>query len=203
MAACTQKAFDGACRKCSERGHKARECRTAGIESEAAKVEEKPTRVCRKARCGTESPSRVEEVGREGEKASARAGGHKAAATTAGVSLAATTSSHEDDGDSAKARHTSVVPQEPEPASQVVADTTADAVNPNATSTGPTRPEDKSYNPPDKAQSISLEGRSVENSSCMGFIFSSLHKHGLISVVEYSSFTLVTLQFSTGMYLAY
>ena len=36
----------------------------------------------------------------------------------------------------------------------------------------------------------SLRG-SVENSSCMGFIFSSLHKHDLISVIEYSSFTLV------------
>ena len=34
----------------------------------------------------------------------------------------------------------------------------------------------------------------------MGFRFSSLHKHDLISVVEYSSFTLVTtLQFSTIM----
>ena len=37
----------------------------------------------------------------------------------------------------------------------------------------------------------SLRG-SVENSSHMGFIFSSLHKHNLISVVEYCSFSLVT-----------
>ena len=38
----------------------------------------------------------------------------------------------------------------------------------------------------------------VENSSRMGFIFSSLHKHNLILVIKYSSFTLVTtLQFST------
>ena len=29
--------------------------------------------------------------------------------------------------------------------------------------------------------------RGVENSSHMGFIFSSLHKHDLISVVKYSS----------------
>ena len=32
----------------------------------------------------------------------------------------------------------------------------------------------------------------VENSSRMSFIFSSLHKHDLISVVEYCSFSLVT-----------
>ena len=36
---------------------------------------------------------------------------------------------------------------------------TADAASPNATSAGTTRPGDMSYNPPDEAQSISLEGR--------------------------------------------
>ena len=77
---------------------------------------------------------------------------------TAGMSLAASASSHEDDGDSAKARRTSVVPQEPQLASQVVADTTADATNPDVTSAKPTRPEGASYNPPDQLPSTSLKG---------------------------------------------
>ena len=159
MSAHTRKAFDRACRKCGKRGHKACERRRVGIESEAAKVEEKPTRSRRKARRGTESPSQVEEVSREGEKASARAGGHKATATTVGVSLAATASSHKGNGDSAKARHTLVVPQQPQPASQQVTDTTADTVNPNATRAEPTRPEDVSCKPPEGLPSTSLEGR--------------------------------------------
>ena len=56
VAAHTQKTFDGACRKCGERGHKARECRTVSIESEEPRVEEKPTRSRRKPRCRTENP---------------------------------------------------------------------------------------------------------------------------------------------------
>ena len=99
-----------------------------------------------------------EKDGREGEKASARAGGHKVTATTVGVSLAATASSHEDDSDSAKARRTSVVPQQHQPASRQVTGTTADAVNPNATRAEPTRPEDVSYKPPEGLPSMSLEG---------------------------------------------
>ena len=108
-------------------------------------------------RCGTENPSQVKEVGRESEKASVRARGHKAAATTAGMTLAASVSSHEDDGNSAKARRMSVTPQEPQPASRMVTNTTADAVNPNMMSAEPTRPADEPYNPLDKAQSILLE----------------------------------------------
>ena len=75
------------------------------------------------------------------------------------MSLAATASSHEDDGDSAKARRTSVVPQEPQLAGQQVNDTTADATNPNATRAEPTRPEGESYGPPDEVPSPPLEGR--------------------------------------------
>ena len=74
------------------------------------------------------------------------------------MSLAASASSHEDDGDSAKAHRTSVMPQDPEPASQMVTNTTADAMNPNATRAEPTRPEDASYNPPDQLPSTPLEG---------------------------------------------
>ena len=135
VAVRTRKAFDGACRKCGERGHKACECGSRW-----------------KLRRSTENHSRVEEVGREGEKASARAGGHKATATTAGVS------SQEDDGNDPEVHHTSVVPQHPQPASRMVTNTTPDAANLNATSAEPTRPEGMSYNPPDQLPSTPLEG---------------------------------------------
>ena len=142
MAARTRKAFDGACRKCGERGHKARKCRSRW-----------------KPRRSTENHSRVAEVGREGKKASARAGGHKATATTAGMSRAASTSSQEDDGDDPEVHRTSVVPQHPQPASRMVTNTTPDAANLNTTSAKPTRPEGASYNPPDQLPSTPLKGR--------------------------------------------
>ena len=111
---------------------------------------------------------RVEEKGREGEKASMRAGGHKAAVTTAGVSLAASASSQEDDGNDPEVHRTSVVPQHPQPASQQVNDTTADAANPNTTSARPTRPEDESHTPPDELPSPLLEGRRTGASTELG-----------------------------------
>ena len=141
MAARTRKPFDGACRKCGERGHKAHECRTVSIESEEPRVKEKPTRSRHKPRHRTES-SRVEEKGRKGERATTRARGHKAAAMTAVVSLA-----------------TSVSSPEPHMASQEAHDETSDAANPNATCTRPTRPEDESHNPPKRLPSMPLEGR--------------------------------------------
>ena len=50
VAARTRKPFDGACQKCSERGHKARKCRNVRVESGSVAVEEKPTRSCHKPR---------------------------------------------------------------------------------------------------------------------------------------------------------
>ena len=148
MAARTRKTFDGACQKCGERGHKARKCRTVSIESEEPRVEEKPTRSRHKPRHRTESGSRVEEKGRKGERATARAGGHEAAATTVGVSLATSASS-----------------PEPNMASWQVDNPTADTANPNATRARPTRPEDESSNPPEALPSTSLEGGSQTGAS--------------------------------------
>ena len=51
------------------------------------------------------------------------------------------------------------MPQQPQPASRQVTDTTADAVNLNATRAEPTRPEDASYKPLEGLPSTSLEGR--------------------------------------------
>ena len=59
MAACIQKTFGRPCWKCSKHGHKACECRTVSIESEVAKVEEKPTKSRRKPRRHTENPNPV------------------------------------------------------------------------------------------------------------------------------------------------
>ena len=112
-----------------------------------------------------ENPSQVEEVGAEGEMASTRARGHEAAATTVGMSRAATMSSHKDNRDSAKACHMLVVPQHPQSASWQVTEMTADTVNPNVTSTGSTRPEGMSYNPPDQLPSTSLKGGRAEPSN--------------------------------------
>ena len=86
--------------------------------------------------------SRVKEKGRKGERATMRAGGHEATATTAGMSLATSASS-----------------PEPHMASREAHDETSDAVNLNATRTRPTRPEDKSHNPPKGLLSMLLEGR--------------------------------------------
>ena len=97
--------------------------------------------------------------GQEGEKASTRARGHKAAAMTAGMSLTASTSSQEDDSKDVEAHRTSVVPHRTQTASRQVTDMTTDTMNLNVTHAEPTRPEGESYNPPDKAQSISLKGR--------------------------------------------
>ena len=125
-----------------------RECRRVGVESGPVEVEEKPTRSRHKPRHRTESGSRVEEKGRKGERATTRAGGHEAAATTASVSLATSASS-----------------PEPHMASWQVDDQTADVANPNTTCTGPTRPEDKSSNPPEALLSTSLEGGSWTGAS--------------------------------------
>ena len=104
-----------------------------------------------------------QEVGREGQKASMRAGGHKTAVrrpgteTTAkatdGVSLAANASSQKDNSDDTEVRRTSVVPQKPQSVSRGAHDETSDAAKPNATSTGPTRLEDESCDPPDQLPS--------------------------------------------------
>ena len=59
VAARTRKTFDGACRKCGERGHKARECGKVRVESGSVEVEEKPTRSHRKPRRRTENPDPV------------------------------------------------------------------------------------------------------------------------------------------------
>ena len=59
VAARTQKPFDGACRMCGERGHKAHECKTVSIESEEPRVEEKPTGSRHKPRRRTENPNPV------------------------------------------------------------------------------------------------------------------------------------------------
>ena len=152
MAACTQKPFDGACRKCGERSHKARECRTVSIKSEEPRVEEKPTRSHHKPRHHTES-SQVEEKGRKGQRAAERVSKDEATArrpgtattakTTASVSLATLASS-----------------PEPNVASWQVDDQTTDAANPNATCARPTRPEDESSNPSEALLSTLLEGGS-------------------------------------------
>ena len=42
MAARKPNGFNGPCRKCGERGHKVRECESAKVKSEAAKVENNP-----------------------------------------------------------------------------------------------------------------------------------------------------------------
>ena len=158
MAARTRKTFDGACRKCGERGHKARECGRVGVESGSVEVEEKPTRSCCKPRCRTESGSRIEEKGRKGQRAAERVSKDEAAArrpgtatmakTTAGMSLATPASS-----------------PEPDMAGWQVDDPTADTANPNATHAGPTRPEDESSNPPEALPSTSLEGESQTGTS--------------------------------------
>ena len=56
MAVRTQKTFGGPCRKCSECGHKAHECKLVKVKSGSAKVEEEPTGNCRKPKCRTENP---------------------------------------------------------------------------------------------------------------------------------------------------
>ena len=137
----TRKPFDRACRKCSERSHKAHECGRVRVDSGSVKVKEKPTRSHHKPRRHTESGSQIEEKGRKGKRATMRAGGHKAAATTAGVSLATSASS-----------------PEPHLASREAHDETSDAANPNATRTRPSRPEDESHNPPRGLLSMPLEG---------------------------------------------
>ena len=142
MAVHTRKPFDRACQKCSERGHKAHKCRRVRVESGSVKVEEKPTRSHHKPRRRTESGSQIEEKGRKGERATTRAGGHKDAATTAGMSLTTSASS-----------------PEPHLASREAHNEISDAVNPNATCTRPTRPEDESHNPPKGLLSMPLEGR--------------------------------------------
>ena len=153
MAVRTRKTFSGPCQKCSERRHKARECGRVGVESGPVEVKEKPTRSRHKPRHRTESGSQIEEKGRKGQRAAERVSKDKATArrpgtatmakTTAGVSLATLASS-----------------PEPHMVSWQVDDPTADAANPNATRTGPTRPEDESSNPPEALRSTSLEGGS-------------------------------------------
>ena len=97
----------------------------------------------------TESGSRIEEEGKKGQRAAKRVSKDKATArrlgaettarTTASVSLATPASS-----------------PEPHVASWQLGDTTADAVNPNATCAEPTRPVDESYNPSGPLPSTSL-----------------------------------------------
>ena len=120
-------------------------------------VEEKPTRSCHKLRHCTES-SRVEEKGRKGQRAAERVSKDEAAVRrpgtetmaqmTAGVSLVILASS-----------------PEPDMASWQVVDPTADAANPNATHTGPTRSEDKSSNPPEALPSTLFKGGSWTGAS--------------------------------------
>ena len=59
MAAHTQKTFDGAYWKCSERSHEVLECRTVTVKSGSVAVEEKLTRSRRKLRHRTENPNPV------------------------------------------------------------------------------------------------------------------------------------------------
>ena len=157
MAACTRKPFDRACRKCGECGHKARECRTVSIESEEPRVEEKPTRSRHKLRYHMES-SRVEEMGRKGQRAAERVSKDEAAARRLGtVTTAKTTAS--------MSLATPVSSPETNVASWQVDDQTTDAANPNATCAGPTRPEDESSNPPEALLSTSLKGGSWTGAS--------------------------------------
>ena len=55
MAACKPNGFNGPCRKCGERGHKAHECKSVKVKSGSAKVEEEPTRNRRKPKHRTEN----------------------------------------------------------------------------------------------------------------------------------------------------
>ena len=137
VAARTRKTFGRPCRKCGERGHKACECRTVSIESESSRVEEKGKK-------GQRAAKRVS----KDEAAARRPGTVTTAKTTAGMSLATPVSS-----------------PEPDMASWQVDNPTADAVNPNATCAGPTRPADELSNPPEALPSTSLEGGSRTGTS--------------------------------------
>jgi hypothetical protein len=90
-------------------------------------------------------------MGREGKKTSARvredkATVHKMGKVAAGMSLTATASSQEDNDE---AHHKLVVPYKLQSAGQIVDNTTADVVNPNATCTRPKTPVDRSPLVPD------------------------------------------------------
>ena len=131
-----------------------------------------------------ESQGRVNPKGWRGEQNAEKAGGHKPTAkrlgndaaddTTPGMTLTAPVSSRKDDGESAKASHTSIVPHGTEMASRQVNNEPTDTMNSHAKSAGPMRPVGTSHDPANKlfgkregggmanAESVStpIEGRS-------------------------------------------
>jgi hypothetical protein len=166
----TTNAFGGTCWKCREVGHRVWDCKKVSNRSEMGIGHLPGHRRHRKRKRDIEDLQRVEAKGWRGERIAEKAGGQETTAkrlgdeatddTTTGTILTAPVGNHkEDKGNSVNARRTSIMPHETQTASQAADDTTADVANLNATSAEPTRPEDVSYNLPDRLPSTPLEGR--------------------------------------------
>ncbi|KAF9220572.1 hypothetical protein BS17DRAFT_769175 [Gyrodon lividus] len=141
----------GTCQKCSEDAHHAQDCKTAANKPKSATVAKPHNTTCHKPECDMRRQGRVEKRGRGGKEEAGGTGKEEAVARrsgedtmdvlTASVGLAVTPNSQNVDGKDPRVYHRRANPQKPiashQTVSPVASEATADAMNPNAASAGP------------------------------------------------------------------
>ena len=169
VAARKPNGFNGPCRKCGERGHKARECESAKVKSEAAKVKNNPPEGLPSTSLEGESRTRAsDELGKvpvdesmttqstwmpRDESPSGEVHGvarsHKEAAGVDIESGEAGERTRTGNNEEHRA-HEHIDDSDSEMASRQVDDKATDTPNPHAKCAGPTRPVGTSHDPADK-----------------------------------------------------